>query len=146
MAEKLGLEGKLYRNTGTYENPNWVAMNNVKDVTLTLEKGEADVTTRANAGWRANVGTLKEATVEFEMIWDTADLGFKAIQEAWFDDESIELAIMDGPITESGSQGLRATFSVISFSRKEPLEEAMTVEVTLKPAYSTHAPSWMKVT
>lgn len=45
-------------------------------MTLSLETGEADVTTRANSGWRATVGTLKEASVEFEMVWDTADAGF----------------------------------------------------------------------
>lgn len=34
---------------------------------LNLEKGEADVTTRANNGWRATKGTLKEGSIEFEM-------------------------------------------------------------------------------
>jgi hypothetical protein len=42
-------------------------------VTLNLEAGEAEVTTRANSGWRATVATLKEASVEFEMVWDTGD-------------------------------------------------------------------------
>ena len=45
-------------------------------MTLSLEAGEADVTTRGNDGWRAIVATLKEASVEFEMVWDTGDAGF----------------------------------------------------------------------
>jgi hypothetical protein len=125
--------------------PVWVELSNVKDLTLNMEKGEADVTTRGNAGWRATVGTLKEGSLEFEMVWDTEDEGFAALQGAWFGDTPVEMAVMDGPIATSGSQGLRATMSVISFSRKEPLEEAMSVSVTIKPTYSEHAPEWMKV-
>jgi TP901-1 family phage major tail protein len=145
MGVKLGMEGKLYRNKGTYETPDWEELANVKDLTLNLEKGEADVTTRANGGWKATLGTLKDASVEFEMVWDTADEGFTAIQQAYFAGTPIELAIMDGDIETAGSQGLRATFSVTSFSRKEPLEEAMSVSVTVKPAYAEHAPEWMTV-
>jgi len=139
------MSARLYRNTGTYAAPVWAAMNNVKDLTLNLEKGEADVTTRANDGWRATLPGLKEGSIEFEMVWDTEDAAFTAIQEAYFDDTTVEVAVMDGDITASGSQGLRASMGVTNFSRSEPLEEAMGVSVTLKPAYSAHPPSWMKV-
>jgi len=142
---KLGMEGKLYYNAGSYATPDWKELKNVKDVTLNLEKGEADVTTRGNAGWRATVGTLKEGSLEFEMVWDTEDEGFAALQAAWFGDTPVEMAVMDGPIAASGSQGLRATMSVISFSRKEPLEEAMSASLTVKPTYAEHAPEWMEV-
>lgn len=146
MSIKLGMDGKLYRNTATYETPTWAEMPNVKDVTLNLEKGEADVTTRANEGWRATAATLKEGSVEFEMAWDPVDAGFTAIKDAWFNGTAIELAVMDGDITVVGTQGLRATFAVISFSRNEPLEEAMSVNVTVKPTYAANAPEWMEVT
>ena len=145
MGAKLGMEAKLYRNTGTYEAPTWVELTNVKDLTLNLEKGEADVTTRANAGWKATAATLKEGSIEFEMVWDTADAGFTAIKDAWFNNATIEMAVLDGPIAQAGSQGLRASFAVINFSRKEPLEEAITVSVTIKPTYAEHAPEWMTV-
>ena len=68
MTIKLGMEAKLYRNTGTYAAPTWVEMTNVKDVTLNLEAGEADVTTRGNAGWRATIAALKDGSIEFEMV------------------------------------------------------------------------------
>ena len=145
MGFKLGMEARLYRNTGTYETPTWTEIDNVKDVTLNLETGEADVTTRANNGWRATAATLKDGSVEFEMVWDTADAGFTAIQEAYFDNTSIEFAVMDGDIATSGTQGLRATMAVTNFSRNEPLEEAITVSVTIKPTYADNAPEWMEV-
>ena len=145
MSVRIGMDGKLYRNTGDYVTPVWAEMPNVKDVTLSLEKGEADVTTRGNAGWRAMIGTLKEGGLEFEMVWDTGDPGFAVIKEAYFNDTPLELAVMDGDIAASGSEGLRASFSVTSFTRNEPLEEAMTVSVSVKPTYSEHAPEWMVV-
>ncbi|NLE37428.1 MAG: hypothetical protein GX621_05320 [Pirellulaceae bacterium] len=145
MSTKLGLDAKLYRNSGTYETPSWVEMTNVKDLTLNLESGEADVTTRGNNGWRATVATLKDGSIEFEMIWDTEDAGFTAIKSAWFGNTSIEFAVMDGGITVAGSQGLRATFSITKFSRSEPLEEALSVSVTAKPTYAENAPEWMTI-
>jgi hypothetical protein len=145
MAVKLGLDAKLYRNTGTYASPTWNEVKNVKDVTLNLEAGEADVTTRGNAGWRATVATLKDASIEFEMVWDTADDDFAAIRDAFLNRAGIELAVMDGDIAASGSQGLRALCVISNFSRNEPLEEAITVSVTAKPTFSVNPPAWMTV-
>jgi len=84
------------------------------------------------------VATLKNGTVEFEMIWDTGDAGFAAIKDAYFNNTAIALAILDG----ANGEGLDADFSITNFSRNEPLEEAITVSVTAKPTYSTRAPAW----
>jgi hypothetical protein len=148
MPAKLGLDAKLYRNTGTFATPAWDIIGNVRDLTLNLETGEADVSTRGNNGWRATVGTLKDASLEFEMVWDTADADFTAIRDAFLNNTTIEFAIMDGLISgvgSSGSQGLRALFRIASFSRDEALEEAITVSVTAKPTYSINPPTWMTI-
>ncbi len=137
MSVKLGMNAKLYY--GTAGSRATSELRNTKDVTLNLETGEADVTTRGNQGWRAKVATLKDGSVEFEMVWDTADAGFTAIQQAWFNSSPIAFCILDG---ENG-HGLDADFVVTNFSRKEPLEEAITVSVTIKPTYSTRAPAWV---
>lgn len=141
MGVKLGLDAKLFRNTGTYNAPTWTEIGNVRDVTLNLETSEADVTTRANNGWRATVATLKDASIEFEMVWDSDDANFTAMRQAFLGNTSIELAVLDDEVATG--QGLRATCMVTKFSRNEPLEEAITVSVTVKPTYSDHAPSWM---
>lgn len=82
MAYKLGLDAKIFH--GAAGQTASTEMTNVTDVTLNLETGEADITTRAAEGWRITAATLKEASVEFEMIWDTEDSGFNAIQSAYF--------------------------------------------------------------
>lgn len=143
MATRLGMDAKIYRNGGSYASPTWTEIANVKDVTLNLEKGEADVTTRANNGWRATVGTLKDASIEFQMVWDTEDAGFDAIRQAFFDNTPIEFAVMDGLITDPDSEGLRATCAILNFTRNEALEEAIMVDVTIKPTYAENAPEWI---
>ena len=145
MGIKLGMEAKLYRNSGSYAVPVWVELSNVRDVTLNLQTGDADVTTRNNGGWKASIATLKDAGIEFEMVWDTTDAGFTAIQTGFFGNTPLEFAVMDGPIADSGSQGLRATMSIMNFSREEPLDEAIKAKVSCKPTYAAHPPEWMVV-
>ena len=140
MAIKLGMDAVLnFKSGGVGGAGSWTEPANVKDVTLSLETGEADITTRANAGWRATVGTLKEASVEFEMVWDTADAGFTAIKDAFFNNAVIGLQVLDGPAGE----GLEADFSITNFSRSEQLEEALTVSITAKVTYDGTAPAWI---
>ncbi len=146
MSVKLGLDAKMFRNTGTYATPVWNEIKNVRDVTLSLETGEADATTRGNNGWRATVATLKDGSVEFDMVWDSADDDFTAIRDAFLNKTALEMAVLDGDVATPGAQGLRASFMVTNFSRNEPLEEAITASVTVKPTYSANPPTWMTTT
>lgn len=143
---RLGLDAKLYFCVaGIGGTPTWTELSNVKNVTLNLTKGEADVTTRANNGWKATAATLKEGSIEFEMVWDTTDAGFTAIKDAYFNNSTIGMAAMDGAITTAGSQGLWADCMITDFTREEPLEEALSVKVTAKPTYSVNPPDWKTI-
>jgi len=129
MAEfVLGMNAKLYY--GAAGSTPSTEMGNVKDVTLTLEAGEADVTTRANSRWRATAPTLRECTAEFEMVWDPTDAGFTAIKNAFLSAGLIALKVLD----QASGQGPDGDFAITSFSRNEALEEAITVSVTAKLA------------
>jgi len=124
----LGMNAKIYY--GKAGSTASSELSNVRDVTVTLEAGEADVTTRANDGWRATAPTLKECTVEFEMVWKTTDAGFTAIKNAFLNNTTIALLVL----SESGGEGMDGDFSITNFSRNEALEEAITVSVTAKLA------------
>src|SRR5512140_3282401 len=109
MSIRLGLDAKLYFcAAGIGGTPQWTELTNVKSVTLSLQKAEADTTTRAAAGWKTFAATLKEASIEWEMVWDSDDAGFTAIKDAYFDNTAIGLAVMDGAVDGNGSQGLWA--------------------------------------
>jgi hypothetical protein len=130
----LGKDAKIYQGAPGAELEAMTEMSNVRDATLSLEAGEADITTRANSGWRATAPTLREATCEFEMVWDPADTGFTAIKTAFLTGATIELAPLTGPRDTAGSQGLKGSYAITSFTRNEALEEAITVSVTAKLA------------
>lgn len=141
MSVRLGLDARLYYGpAGTSAT---TEITNVKDLTLNLEKAEADVTTRANNGWRATVGTLKDASIEFQMVWDSADGGFTAIRQAFLDNTPLDFKILSGADDDPDAEGLLATCEVFAFTRNEALEEAITVDVTIKPTYADNAPSWV---
>ena len=135
MAIVLGLDAKLLR--GAAGQTGATEVKNVKDLTLNLESGVADVTTRATKGWRASVATLKEASLEFGILYDTEDADFLAFQEAYFGNIPLALFVTDG-----AGGGLDANWSITGFSIEQPLEEALTVQVTAKPTASTRAPQW----
>ena len=94
MSVVLGLDAVLYRGTAGQQGSTEVT--NVKDLTLNLESGEADVTTRKTQGWKASIATLKEGSLEFEMLYDTADADFQAFQAAYFGNTPIALFVSDG--------------------------------------------------
>ena len=128
----LGMNAKIYQGTTGAEVTALTEMSNVKDVTVTMETGDADITTRANSGWRGIAPTLRTLSVEFEMVWKPGDTGFNAMKTAFLTAATVELAILDGASTVVGSQGPKGTFAITNFSRKEALEEAITVSVTAK--------------
>ena len=138
MSIKLGLDAKLFR--GTAGTQGTIEVTNVKDVSLSLESGEADVTTRKAKGWKLSVATLKEASLEITILYDTEDEDFLAFKTAYFTNTPLSLFVTDGDTT---AHGLDADFSVTGFTVDQPLEEAVTVKVTAKPTASDRAPVWV---
>jgi hypothetical protein len=135
----LGMNAKIYQGAAAADpstlNPSTLTeMGNVKDVTLSLEAGEADITTRANSGWRATAPTLRECSCEFEMVWKPGDAGFEAVKAAFLGAGTLALAVLTGAHDESGAEGPVGNWSITNFSRSEALEEAVTVSVTAKLA------------
>lgn len=120
----LGMNAKLYVEGKEFKN--------VKDVTLNFSRATADVTTRRNDGWRANVGTLREATASFQMIKFKGDTDAKTILDNFLDasGDLIGAAFLDASVDEGG-EGIVGEWSVTSCNRGEALEDAITYDVEL---------------
>ncbi len=152
MSDRNGFEGKLFfRAAGaqaeeSFNPADWNEMDNVQDVTTGRDKSKNENTTRANNGFKSYKPGLVDANIEFSMIYDPADPSFAAIQTAYDNNSAIGIAAMDGALDEPGNQGLVADMGVFNFSRKEPLDGPMTVDVQLAPVRSTVAPWWHTVT
>ena len=143
----LGYQAKAYINTATTgTTPSWTEISIIRNVTLNLEKGEADVTTRGAKGWKEVLPTLKEATIDTELVWDADDTLFAKLLDAFLNDTNLEFLFLDGEVTAQGSQGLRAVCGIFKFSRDEQLDGALIANVSLKPTYGAVKPSWHIVT
>lgn len=138
MPIRTGTEATLqYKTGGVAATGSWQALTNVRDLTASFTAAEADISTRANSGWRATRAGLKEGTLEFEMLWDVDDDGFTAIQSAFIsNNQIIGMRVLDA----NNGEGLTADMVVTGFSISQPLEEAQTVSVTMKITYAGTAP------
>src|SRR5574344_893939 len=139
MAIKIGLEAKLFYGTaGATGN---TEATNVKDVSLSLEAGSADITTRAANGWRVKKATLKEGSLEFEMNYDSEETLCTTVISNFLAGSAMAFFVSDG-----AGKGLDADFSLTNCSIEQPLEEAITVSVTAEPTNiggtSGRAPTW----
>ena len=131
---KLGMNAKVFiHGTAGTALVSCVEVDNTKDVSLSMEAGEADTTTRANSGWRGTAATLREGSAEFDMVWKTGDTtGLDVIQAAFLASTTISAAVLTGALATADSDGPYGDWSVTNFSRSEPLEDVITVSVTLK--------------
>jgi hypothetical protein len=142
----LGYQAKAYINTSTTTTPTWTEIDIIRNVTLNLEKGDADVTTRGAAGWKEVLPTLKEASIDCEIVWDADHTIFTTLLDAFINDKNLEFLFLDGAHTKKGSQGLRAVCGVFKFSRDEQLDGALMANTSFKPTYGAVKPSWYTVT
>ncbi len=131
---KLGMNAKLYFGAEAAAVGAMAVIANVKDVTISSDAGEADVTVRGNDGWRATAPTLKESSLEFEMIVRPSDAAYLALRNAFLNSTLVGMAALTGLVGVSGSEGIVGDYGVTSFPRAEPLEEAITASVTMKLA------------
>lgn len=148
---KLGLEMRTYLNTGAMATPTWSEVELVRDETINLSKTLVDVTTRKSGGWRLQRGALKEASVDFSLLYVPGDEDFETFRDAFLDDSTqVIMGFFDGDVTASGTHtGLHAAFNVTAFGQPRNLEDAVIVEVTVVPdleAVTLTAPTWQSIT
>lgn len=139
MAHKMGFDCKLYRNTGTYGSPTWDLVPNVRDATVQMEFDEADSSIRgALAGAKLTSAALLSLSIEFSMVWDTADTDMLAFRTAAFARTGVDLIALDQTTTGGVSpygQGPRAICQLFGLNRPEPINGIVTLDIVAKPCY-----------
>ena len=130
----LGLNAVTAENTGTTATPVYEILTNTKDETLNMETALSDVTTRAAKGWRLQVPTLSDASVDTQMLYLAQDPVLLRFQTAFLDKARILMGFFDGDPDEADTDnkvsGLIGGFSITNFSTNRSLEEAMMIDVT----------------
>jgi acetylornithine/succinyldiaminopimelate/putrescine aminotransferase len=106
----------------------------VKNATVNMSASLADVTTRANSGWKAQRAALREMTLDFDfphkIVNGVKDAGFEAFRNAFINGTTLELAALTGNKSAADTEGPKGTFTISQFNRGEQLEEAITYNVT----------------
>lgn len=141
MAKKIGLDCVAYLHAGaltttTWSDTGWSVIEHVKDVTLGLEKGETDLSDRANDGWESIRGTIKRGSIDISMTWDDTDTDLDAFRDGFLNDTDVAVALLSDSLANDG-QGLFSNFQVLKFERTESLEEGVMANITIKPVSMT---------
>ena len=134
MSDRVGVSGRVYRNTGTYDVPTWVAINKLSDVQLNFAWETADSsdrTSRVRKVAKTMVGI--SVTARIKTAW--SDPGYQAIYAAAVSPgAAIDLMILDGATTDEGARGLRGMWHVTQRNQNQALGERLYDDVIFTPA------------
>lgn len=145
--EILGFQAKFYRNTGTDAVPVWVLMDRIRDVSVPMDKAEAN-SDRRGSKFKFKKGAMLDTGIELEYLFRKGtDADFDALLDSYLNGTEIQFAVMDQLIATSGAQGLKMFGEVKSFPFEQPLEDNQTFDVTIMPTATEEAsalvePSW----
>lgn len=147
MAFVLGLNAVTALNSGTTAVPVYEIIENIRDENINLDTALADVTTRASNGFRMQIATLSEGSIEAQMVYNTADDDFEDVREAFFTRTRLLMGFFDGNPVTAGTQGLVGGFGVTNFSIARELENAMLVDVTFTARENDvgAGPAWVTI-
>jgi TP901-1 family phage major tail protein len=124
MAKMPGYMGGIYTNDGSA-----VKIAQVRDATLSIEASEIDVTSFDSNGWVENIAGLKSWSVDAEALFDPADASQQDVYDALV--EGTALSIQLFPKDAASQKGYAGTVIVTSFEVGVPLDDAVTVSLTL---------------
>lgn len=122
----LGMDAKLY--VGVAGATATTEVEKARDVSLGMESEMWDATSRKSGGVKSEVPTLMTVSVEWDMLWQTDDPVFQTIRNAFLTKAPVALM----PLDSADGEGPDADFSIVSFSRNEPVAEGITVAVTAR--------------
>ena len=132
MSCYLGMTAALYVRAATGETPTTLVgdlLDDVGDVTMNTSSGLADVTSRANSGWRSQCATLRDLSVDITYKYKGVDTQLTALRTAYFTSALVDASILTA---KAGAyEGLVGRFAVTSFGLGQPLEEGQEFTISL---------------
>lgn len=141
----MGANGNLCLNSGTLGTPVWSEMNNVRDIEWALDFTDVDISARVGGGYKMHEPALGDIAFSTEHLYDPADAQLDTLRTAALNRTAIDLAIMDGAIDVTGSQGFRMRVKAFSMKKPEPLDGIMAQSFDWKLCYSSTPPTYLVV-
>lgn len=135
MSQALtGLEADIRIAAASSDTPTTLtgtAFPAVADVSASMQKALADVTTRANAGWRSQRGTLKELSITLTHIYKGTNTQLDILRAAFIGNTQVDVSMITAAAASAPYEGLVGRFEVTGFDLNQPLEEGQAFEITL---------------
>jgi predicted secreted protein len=130
----LGRDAKLY--VGAPGSTPTTEIKDVKDLTVTLNQAEIDVTTRKAKGWKVFAGGLREVEVSFGLLVPKASAEGKLFLNAYKGAENGTAAYLAMKIIDTDEDGIfsfDADWLITECSEDQNLEDAIKFSVKAKP-------------
>jgi len=132
---QAGLDCKAYYNSGTNASPTWVEITDAIDVSFEYGTTTIPIKSRASINMAHLCGLINTGAT-FTLLHT---LGTNTVRAALLGIISgrapKQFAFMDQAIATTGAIGLKAYMFLEAMNANQPLEEGMTWDLTLKPAY-----------
>ena len=138
---QAGRKNKLYYNNkantasagaGTHGTPVWALIDRVGDVNRTGSKNTTEVNMRASETTIVVYGNkTREITFTYYKRAGV-DAVFNVLEDSFENDRPLDIAMMEGPIATSGTQGVRGPYTVSQLDKSEPIDGVDTYDVTMQ--------------
>ncbi len=142
---KLGILSKVYRNTGTWGAPVWNEVTRISDLSVkpTWDKGDAG--TRASRV-KKSAKTMLGLTITGKIQVSDSDTHYQNFWDAAHTDGTMDLLILNGPMTTNGVRGYRAEWQCFDASEDQAMGNVLYMDFELEPAPTDNEPKKVKVT
>lgn len=135
----LGINAKMYRNSGTYGSPSWAEVADISDLTLNPAFQETKFGTRASRIGRS-AKTLSDLTYSGKIKVDLDEADYIAFRDAHLSPDGVlDLMILTGGSTTNGVWGYRGEFQVNITGQDQGLNAKMYDDFTLAPSDTDNA-------
>lgn len=136
-AVKPGIDGAVYRNSGTYGSPTWAEITLIRDVSPSFPWDMADASSRTHKA-KLYAKTMIDIGAQLVVRADDADAGYQALFDAAMSSTTLmDMLVLDGPITTEGSMGVRCHFNVNESGQSQGAGDVIYTTFDLKPGYHT---------
>jgi hypothetical protein len=140
----LGINAKVYRNTGTWGSPTWTEVPEFESVQIDPRYTEGESNSRDSRFARGKL-TLAGCSATARLKVKPGNTNFESLMDAFALATAVDLLILDGPRTTVGSRGIRAEFNLMAAGDDQGITSRLYRDLALNLNDSDNLPKWAKV-
>ena len=128
-----GCAAKAYYNTGTEAIPTWVEIPMAQDATINAESSDLEATTREAGCFKLSASGLITMSADISLLYQPGETAFDFLRAAFLAKTTVSVALMDGAIATTASEGLWFVGEVFAFPVEQPLDGVLVSAISIKP-------------